>query len=525
MPGSTSFTITGEAPASAAVWVRHNEANTSGVKEVARDLSGIAPVISIDRLDTLPLHRQICEGFRAAILRGNLQPGQQVPSSRHLAEDLEISRFPVLGAYALLLSEGYLESRVGSGTFVSPSLPGQLTHGRRSRSTTGGSRCLSRRSSLLPRCEMVPWRHSGGPFGVHQPALDQFPFAAWSKLLAEHGRRPCLGAIHENDPMGLDRLRHAICSYLRTARAVECDPSQIMIVSGSQQALEITARVLLDPGDPVWIEEPGYQLAKLVLLGAGCRIVPVPVDDEGINVSAAMDLLPKARAAFVTPSHQYPLGVTMSASRRARLLAWARDNGAWVVEDDYDGAYRYDTASVASLQGIDSDARVIYMGTFSRVIFPSIRVSYLVIPPDLMERFVAVRLSLGIFPSCLFQEVLTDFIRTGRFARHIRRMRTLYKERRTALVESLQNTCRDLLEIHGAGAGMHLAVTLPSGFNDTEVARQAAKVGLCLWPLSPCYMDKPHHGFVLGFAATPADQMAGAVHQLWRLLQRQPGKS
>ncbi len=433
---------------------------------MAKDLSGIAPVIPIDRLDTLPLHRQICEGFRAAILRGNLQPGQQVPSSRHLAEYLEISRFPVVDAYTRLLSEGYFESRVGSGTFVSASLPGQLRHGRRSQSTTGGSRCLSRRSSLLPRFETVPWRHGWGPFGVHQSALAQFPFGAWSKLLAEHGRRPCLPAIHDNDPMGLDRFRDAICSYLRTARAVECDPSQIMIVSGSQQALEITARVLLDPGDPVWIEEPGYQVAQSVLLGAGCRIVPVPVDDEGINVT-----------------------------------------------------------SVSSLQGIDSDARVIYIGTFSRVIFPSVRVSYIVIPPDLIERFMAVRFSLGIFPSYLFQEVLTDFIRAGRFARHIRRMRALYKERRTALVESVQNTCGDMLEIHGAGAGMHLTVTLPSGFNDAEIASQAAKYGLCLWPLSPCYMNKPRHGFVLGFAATPADQMAGAVHQLWKLLKNQPGQS
>src|SRR6202044_364525 len=173
------------------------------------------------------------------------------------------------------------------------------------------------------------------------------------------------------------------------------------------------ARGLLDPGDPVWIEEPGYQLARSVLAGAGCRIVPVPVDDEGINVSAGLDLLPKARAAFVTPSHQYPLGVTMSASRRMHLLDWARDNGAWIVEDDYDGAYRYDTTSVSSLQGIDSDARVIYIGTFSRVIFPSVRVSYIVIPPVIIARIMAVRFSLGIFPPYLLQEVLADFIRTG----------------------------------------------------------------------------------------------------------------
>jgi len=491
---------------------------------VAKELSEIASVIPIDRLDTLPLHRQICEGFRAAILRGTLRPGQQVPSSRHLAEDLEVSRFPVLDAYAQLLSEGYFESRSGAGTFVSASLRGQLPDGGRLRSTTGGSRRLSRRSSSLPQCETVPWRDGWGPFGVHQSALDEFPFGAWSKLLAEHSRRPRSRFTHHNDPMGFGCLRDAICSYLRIARAVECDPSQIMIVSGSQQAMEITARVLLDPGDPVWIEEPGYQLAQSVLLGAGCRIVPVPVDDEGISVTAGVNLMPKARAAFVTPSHQYPLGVTMSASRRLRLLDWARESGAWVVEDDYDGAYRYDTTSVSSLQGIDSDARVIYIGTFSRVIFPSVRVSYIVIPPDLIERFMAVRFSLGNFPSHLFQEVLADFIYAGQFARHIRRMRALYKERRAALMDSLQNTCRDMLEIHGVGAGMHLTVTLPSGFNDAEIASQAAKYGLCLWPLSPCYMDKPRHGFVLGFAATPADQMASAVYRLWRLLKKQPGQ-
>ena len=487
-----------------------------------RHLSGIAPVIPIDRLDTLPLNRQICEGFRAAILRGLLRPGQQVPSTRHLAKDLEVSRFPVLDAYAQLLSEGYFESRIGSGTFVSASLPGQLPNGRRARSTTVGSRCLSHRSSLLPTFETVPWRHGWGPFGVHETALEQFPFAAWSRLLAEHGRRPRLRAIHHNDPMGLDCMRDAICAYIRTARAVDCDPSQIMIVSGTQQALEITARVLLDPGDRVWVEEPGYQLTQSVLLGAGCRIVPVPVDEEGISVSAGTRLQPKARAAFVTPSHQYPLGVTMSAARRLQLLDWARDNGAWVVEDDYDGAFRYDATSVSSLQGIDADARVIYIGTFSRVIFPSVRVSYIVIPPDLIERFIAVRFSSGIFAPNLFQEVLTDFMRTGQFARHIHRMRALYKERRTALVESLQNICRDYLEIHGAGAGTHLTVTLPSGFNDADMASQAAQYGLCLWPLSPCYVNQPRLGFVLGFGTTPADKMAGAVFQLWRLLRNQP---
>jgi GntR family transcriptional regulator/MocR family aminotransferase len=288
-----------------------------------------------------------------------------------------------------------------------------------------------------------------------------------------------------------------------------------MIVSGSQQALEITARVLLDPGDAVWIEEPAYQLTRSVLQGAGCRLSPIPVDGEGIDVTAGIKASPNARAAFVTPSHQYPLGSTMSASRRLQLLNWADAAGAWIIEDDYDSEYRYEVMPISSLQGLDSNARVIYIGTFSKVLFASLRIGYIVIPADLVDRYISVRLAMDIFPPYLYQEVLTDFMQGGHFTRHIRKMRGLYKERRTALVSSIRATFGSEMELHGVEAGMHVAATLPAGLSDIQIATLAAQHQLWLWPLSPCYMTKPsRQGFILGYGNTSQGQIVQAVHQL-----------
>lgn len=476
--------------------------------------SGIVPVIPVDRESSTPLHRQVYVGFRDAILRGDLAAGQQVPSSRALAAELHISRFPVLDAYSQLLAEGYFESRVGAGTYVAASLPNRRDSIRPAVQIPGTERRASQRSLLFPRCEPVPWRDGCGPFGVHQPALDEFPFEVWSKLVARHSRSPRIHAIHHIDPLGLEPFRDAICTYLRTARAVRCDPDQIMIVSGSQQALDITIRVLLDPEENAWVEEPCYPLVRSILLGSGCRPVPIPVDQEGLDVASGGRVCPEARAVFVTPSHQYPLGVTMSASRRFQLLEWARQAAAWVVEDDYDSEYRFESMPIPSLQGLDTSARVIYIGTFSKVLFPSLRLGYIVIPPDLVERFIAVRFAMDIFPSYLYQEVLTDFMRGGHFARHIRRMRTLYRARRTALVDSLRAEFGDFLDIHGTEAGMHLSVTLPKGFRDVEIATRAAREKLWLWPLSPCWSGpERRHGFILGFGNTPEDQMSEAVRR------------
>jgi GntR family transcriptional regulator/MocR family aminotransferase len=481
--------------------------------------SGILPVIPIDRAAEMPLHRQVYAGFRNAILRGDLTAGQQVPSSRSLATELEISRFPVLDAYAQLLAEGYFETRVGAGTFVSATIPAHRPQPPSSAPPSVTPRPTSQRSLLYPPCEPLPWRSGWGSFGVHQPALNQFPFEVWSRLVTRHTRSPRANAIHRMDPLGLLAFREALCAYLRTARAVRCEPNQIMIVAGSQQALDITSRVLLDPGDAAWIEEPCYPLARSLLLGSGCRVVPVPVDNEGLDVDAGMRLAPDARVAFVTPSHHYALGVTMSASRRFQLLEWARRSSSWIVEDDYDSEYRFESMPIPSLQGLDPDGRVIYVGTFSKVLRPSLRLGYVVIPPDLVERFVAVRFAMDIFSPYLFQEVLTDFMRAGHFGRHIRRMRALYKARRTALVDCLRAEFGDLLRIHGSEAGMHLTVTLPPGFSDVEIATRAAQEKLWLWPLSLCYTaGSAQQGFILGYANTPEEQMAAAVRHLRLIL-------
>jgi GntR family transcriptional regulator/MocR family aminotransferase len=288
-----------------------------------------------------------------------------------------------------------------------------------------------------------------------------------------------------------------------------------MIVAGSQQALDISARVLLDAGSRVWVEEPGYRLTRDVLTAAGCRLIPVPVDSEGMNVAAGIKRCRTARAAYVAPSHQYPLGATMSASRRFQLLDWAQSSGSWIIEDDYDSEYRYESQPIASLQGLDHNARVIYIGTFSKVLFPTLRLGYIVIPPDLVDHFAAIRFAMDLGPPYFYQELLTDFMREGHFARHIRKMRLLYNERRSALVDCIRNEFGSELEIQGAEAGMHLTVTLPAGFNDRQIAMRAASQGLWLWPLSPSYLgENPRQGLILGFGSTMAAEMPGAVRRL-----------
>jgi GntR family transcriptional regulator/MocR family aminotransferase len=288
-----------------------------------------------------------------------------------------------------------------------------------------------------------------------------------------------------------------------------------MIVSGSQQALDISARVLLDAGSPVWIEEPGYWLTRHMLNAAGCRLVPVPVNNDGLDVAVGIERCSKARAAYVAPSHQYPLGATMSAARRLQLLEWAQSAASWIVEDDYDSEYRYDSKPIASLQGLDHSSRVIYIGTFSKVLFPSLRVGYIVIPSDLVEHFVAVRHAMDVSPSHLYQAVLADFINEGHFSRHIRRMRLVYGERREVLVNCIRKELDSVLQVHGAEAGLHLTVTLPKGYRDRVISARAARQNLWLWPLSPSYLGTtPRQGLILGFGGATVAEIPDAVRRL-----------
>jgi GntR family transcriptional regulator/MocR family aminotransferase len=328
-------------------------------------------------------------------------------------------------------------------------------------------------------------------------------------------------SFHYGDPMGSPALREAVAAYLRTARSVRCEPEQVMIVAGSQQALQVSARVLFEPGSRVWTEEPGYPFGQGAFALAGCKLVPVPVDNEGLDVAAGIRRCRTARAAMVTPSHQFPLGVTMSASRRMQLLSWAHSSGAWILEDDYDSEYRYESPPIPSLQGMDGNARVLYIGTFSKVMFPALRLGYIVIPADLVRHFVATRISVDLGSSNLYQEVLADFIRAGDFERHIRRMRMLYRERRSMLVDCIRKELGSLAEIVGGQAGMHLTVTLAKGTNDVEIAQRAARQNLWLWALSSTYRGgAAQPGLILGFGSTRTSDIPRAVRKLRDLLVR-----
>jgi GntR family transcriptional regulator/MocR family aminotransferase len=484
---------------------------------------GISNLITIDRRASKPLYQQIYHSFRRRIIRGELRPGDLVPSSREVARDSRVSRLPVLTAYAQLLAEGYFESRVGAGTFVSSSLPSSRTSlaAMSSPSAARGQRPLSPRVGGLPKYERPSWAENLGPFQVGQPDLQKFPIEIWLKLIARYSRRMRLKALQYGDAMGLPELRETIATYLRTSRGVRCEVQQIMIVSGSQQALDITTRVLLEAGSATWVEEPGYWLVHHVLKAARCRIVPVPVDAEGLNVTSGIKLNRNARAAFVAPSHQYPLGVTMSATRRLQLLEWAQRSGAWIVEDDYDSEYRYGSMPIASLQGLDGNARVIYIGTFSKVMFPSLRLGYLVVPFDLIERFAAMRQAMDICPPHITQAVISDFIREGHFARHIRRMRPIYAERRLVLHAEIERQLGDHATIMGDEAGMHLAVFLAPGRDDRKIAAKAARQSLWLSPLSSSYVgSRPRYGFVLGFGNANAKDILPAVRHLKKLIYR-----
>jgi GntR family transcriptional regulator/MocR family aminotransferase len=485
------------------------------------------PPITLDPRSKTPMYRQLYGWFRSAILDGRIRHGQRVPSTRNLAKELRISRIPVLGAYEQLLAEGYFEAFTGAGTCVARSIPSESLNPVALRIREGivetvrkpGRRRLSQRGKLLSSLPAQSWLDTQGAFRVSLPALDKFPIKMWARLVARHSRRPARGIMGYADAMGYPPFREAIAEYLGTVRGVRCDASQILVTTGSQQGLQLAAQVLLDRDDRVWIEEPGYPGARQAFLTAGAELVPVRVDDDGVNIGEFVhrggQSARRIRAMYVTPSHQYPMGVTMSAARRMLLLNWASRGGAWIIEDDYDSEYRFDSRPIASLQGVDKDARVIYIGTFSKVLFPALRLGYVVIPKDLVRAFAAARDASDVFSSTLYQAVLTDFIREGHFARHIRRMRALYGDRRRTLVEAIQAQMGDTIELVGAEAGMHLVALLPQGVNDVAVARQAGRVGICAMPLSSCCLRPPvRGGLVLGYGGTNAHQIQDGVRKL-----------
>lgn len=464
-----------------------------------------------------PLYRQLYAGLRGAILTGGLAPGRRLPATRTLSAELGVSRNTVVLAFKQLLDEGYIVGKTGSGSYVTQALPDDLLTVRRAPiapPAPAPAPALPRRGlgmTSYPASAAFLHAQPVRPFLPWTPALDAFPLRVWAGLVARRWRRTPAELMVRGDAAGYRPLREAIAAYLGSARGVRCAPEQVIVTVGMQQALDLAARVLLDPGDMVWTEDPWYVGARAAFLGAGARVVPLPVDDEGLDVAAGRARAPGARLAYVTPAHQYPLGVTMSLTRRLALLEWAASAGAWVLEDDYDSEYRYAGRPLAALQGLDRDGRVLYLGTFDKVLFPALCLGYLVVPPDLAEVFTAARSLVSRHPPTIDQAVVADFMAEGHFARHIRRMRALYAERQAALVDAASRELGDLLDARSCAAGMHLIGWLPDGVDDIAAAQTAATYGVEAAPLSTHSATAlKRGGLLLGYTAfTPARICAG----------------
>ncbi len=481
--------------------------------------------ISIERQADRPIHVQLYHWFREAILSGQLRPGARLPATRSLAMTLGVARQTAVEAYDQLTAEGYISAQQGSGTCVC-AVPDDLLRAYRpaARPRSSRGRILSHRGTILAAAPALPaWLRgwTPRPFRMGVPALDAFPFDEWRRLAARRSRRPPRDLTAYGEPAGYRPLRNAIAAYMSATRAARCTPEQVLIVEGSQQALDLAARVLLDPGDAVWFEEPGYWGARRAFHASEARLVPVPVDGSGLNVEAGIARCRAARLAYVTPSHQYPLGTTMSLERRLALLSWARRTDAWIFEDDYDSEYRYTGPPITALQGLDDEGRVIYVGTFSKVLFPALRLGYMIIPDDMVDAFVTARALVGQHSPSLAQATLTDFIEEGHFARHIQRMRRLYAERQEILRTTVAAVLGSALEVPVSDTGMHVIGWLPSGVGDRALSQRAAAEGIHAAPLSAFYLETcPRGGLLLGYAGYTPREITDGVRRLARLFDR-----
>jgi GntR family transcriptional regulator/MocR family aminotransferase len=496
-----------------------------------RALSRTPPELILDQHAPAPLYRQLYERLRAGILAGHLESGTRLPSTRALASELGISRTTTALAYQQLLLEGYVESRVGDGTRVArlpAAQPGSRdAHAQDPVDTAEpqpaplGQRGAGLGALAFREARYADWANvRTRPFRISQPDVAHFPYAAWARLLARHARRSLPAVALYQNAHGYAPLREAIAAHIGLTRGVHCAPDQIILTAGSQGALDLIARVVLDPGDLAWVEDPGYSGARGALVAAGARLLPVPVDQEGLVIATARQLGPAARLAVVTPSHQFPTAVTMSLRRRLELLDWSREAQAWIVEDDYDSEYRYGGRPLEALHGLDRTGRVIYVGTFSKVLLPSMRLGYLIAPPALLQALGTARRFIDIHPPVLEQMALADFMAEGQYARHVRKMRLLYRERRDALVDALRQELGDLLDVAVPEAGMHLVAWLRAGLSAEAVAGQAAAQGLQIPTLSrfslrPLQRD----GLMLGFAGADRDELRAGVHTLARALR------
>ncbi len=492
--------------------------------ELSLSLEG-DPSGSLQSNRSTPLHRQIYNQIRDRILSGQLEPKQRLPASRALAQSLQISRATVTLSYDQLLSEGYLETRPGAGTFVAAQLPEtllQVSAPTQPASPTPLPLNLSRYGQSI--AQTSPWKTQPAAqynFRYGHPALAQFPLRLWKKLVNQEMAASSHWMDYVTDPLGYEPLRVAIASYLTRSRAVNCQPSQIVITHGTQQAIQLVTQLFIDPGESIALENPGYLGAQRIFRSRGAKLQPVPVDDQGIRVEALTQLTPTPKLVYVTPSHQFPTGALLSLPRRLQLLDWAQQHNCLIIEDDYDGEYRYSSRPIPALQGLKANAPVLYVGTLAKVMFPGLHLGYVVVPTNLVQTFAQARWLSDRHCSLLDQAVLTRFITEGHLERHLRRMRLCYDSRRQALVTALKTSFGDTVEILGDSAGLHLVACLQLPLTDAEIIHRASQVGVYISSLQVHNLQPCQGAFILGYTEIDEAQIQTGI-QRWATALQNP---
>lgn len=507
----------------------HSDGNGSPIwvikTMVKRSGGALLTMIRIDPGSGRTLSSQLASGLRQAILEGHLKAGERLPATRVLAGELGLARTTVVEAFEHLVSEGLLETRTGSGTFVT------ATQGLLASSIPAGPsddqprlaqpERLARLMAAASEQFAERLGHAPRAFTTAMPDYDAFPMAQWARLLNRHWQGDRAEILGYHDPLGHPALRAAVAQHLRGNRGLACEPGQVFITSGAQQAFQLIAAMLLDPGDAVWFEDPGAIGARNCFVVHGANVVPVGVDDEGLSIEEGMALAADFRLAFVTPSHQQPLGVRMSHERRVALLRTAAQRGAFVVEDDWDGDFTLSGRPAPALKAIDAGERVIYVGSFSKSMFPALRIGYLVAPPNLISTFeVALRAFSSGVPASL-QAAVAAFIDDGLFAAHIRRMCKLYAERQEVLVAAAGEQLSAWLDIRPTVTGMHALALLKPGLSGEVVSRAADAAGLTVSPVSRfCMRSRALEALVLGFSGFNASKIANGVSLLVRVFEK-----
>jgi len=471
------------------------------------------------------LYRWLFEELRSAIAEGRLRPTSRLPSSRSLSRQYNVSRGIVVSAFEQLCAEGYVDSQVGSGSFVRTVIPERRLEARRiqppPREVPSHAGLSARGHRMADNSFPVVWTNQVSPaFRVGQPSLATFPMELWSRIASRRLRRAPSSMLAYGEPLGYRPLRDEIAEYVGKARGIKCTADEVVITSGTQQSLDLVARLLLDRGDKVWMEDPGYPGATRLFRAHGAEVVPVPVDDQGINCKAGRALNKSAKLAYITPAHQFPMGVTMSFARRTELLEWAREQNAWIFEDEYDGEFRYTGRPLAALRSMDGSDCVIYSSTFNKLLFQTLQLGFLVVPPRLAEPIAAAKSIMDRFTSVLDQAILCDFISEGHLGAHIRRMRETYAGRLDILLKCARTELEGFMDLSPTRAGMQTVGWLSQGIGSMEVHDLALAQGIESVPLSCLAINKSvPEALVLGFAAADPRAIRGGITCLAEIIR------